>query len=284
MSICDGGDLGRNATGMVRLDPSALCEFLAYWAGGTTLSEVGRLLGYTSRRIQSLVEDGFKRRGAATAHYDPRLRQWTSEANSSALHGARSAQEAVTIMQALKLWSRGTETEQLFPVVDVRAYQRGPAPDTFRVLLGACMRRQVVDVVYLARTGELAVSFSPHTLVVGPHRSHFRGYSSFEFEGQNHYWDLVPSRVVSAEVRPALGYVDDRNDAEWHTEEVLRLRLKTDLPEPMRQAIRYEYDLLADHLAIGPVRKALSHYVRAAYLDRRFEGFAGSVWDADSSS
>ncbi len=47
----------------------------------------------------------------------------------------------------------------------------------------------------------------------------------------------------------------------------------------MRQAIRYEYGLVADHLEIGPVRKALLHYVRADYLDRRYEGFAGPAWE-----
>lgn len=264
---------------MIGLNPSALCEYLAYWAGGTTLTEVGRLLGYTSRRVQDLVANGFARRASATARYDPKAKRWVSDVESRELHGAKSVHEAVIALQALRLWSQETDAESMFPVVDTRAYQRGPAPDTFRVLLGACVRRQVVDVVYLARTRELAVSFSPHTLVVAPHRSHFRGYSIFELEGESRHWDLVPSRVVSAEVRPTLGYVGGEHDAEWHAEDMLRLRLKDDVSDAMRQAIRYEFGLMADQLEIGPVRRALLHYVRADYLDRRYEGFAGSVWE-----
>ena len=264
---------------MLKLKPSDLCEYLAFWAGGTTMSEVGKLLGYTSRRVQDLVDAGFARCGSRTAHYDPGKRRWVSDVPAAKLHGAKSVHEATVVLQALRLWSRETDAEAMFPVVDVRDYQRGPAPDTFRTLLGACVRRQVVDVVYRARTRELAVSFSPHTLVVTPHRSHFRGYSIFEFEGQDHHWDLVPSRVVSAEVRPTLGYVGIEHDADWHAEATMRLRLKDDVPDAMREAIRYEYGLVTDELKIGPVRKALINYVRGDYLNRRYEGFAGPIWE-----
>lgn len=269
---------------MLTLDAARLCEFVAHWMGGTTLPEVGRLLGYTSRRVQTLVEDGFARRGPATVRYDAGSKRWRSSVPSKDLHGPRSAQEVVAALQAMRLWSRGTEAERLFPLVDTRVHRTGPAPDTFRTLLGACVRRQVVDVVYLARTRELAVSFSPHTLVVTPHREHFRGYSAFESEGESHYWDLVPSRVVSAEVRPRSGYVDAGGDAEWHAEEELRLRLKADLPDAMRQALRHEHGLIGDRIEVGRVRRALLRYVADDYLNRRYGASAVPAWEIISGA
>lgn len=261
--------------------PALACEFLAYWLGGTTLSEVGQLLGYQRRQTKALVESGFRDRESATAHYDQRAKRWRSDVPSSKLHGPRSPHDAVTVLRALRIWSRGTNTERLFPVIDTRAFRRAVAPDIFRVLLGACVRKQVVDIVYRARTREqdLAVSFSPHTLVQAAHRDHFRGYSLFEPEGQGHYWDLVPSRVLWAEVGSRSGYVDSGDDAEWNTEATLYLALKADVPDAMRRAIRYEHDITADRLEIGPIPKALLPYVRAEYTDRRYEKFAGAVWE-----
>ena len=262
--------------------PALACEFLAHWLGGTTLAEVGQLLGYKERQTKTLIEEGFLRRGSATAHYDPKAKRWRSEVRSSELHGPKSPSDVVAALRALRVWSEGTNTEQLFPVVDVRAFRRPVSPDTFRALLGACTRRQVVDVVYRARTREWAVSFSPHTLVVAPNRDHFRGYSVFEEKGQGHYWDLVPSRVLQAEVRPKLGYVDAGDDIEWYTQTMLHLELKADVPDAMRQAIRHEHDITTDRFDIGPIRVALLPYIRAEYINRRYEGFDGVAWEARS--
>ena len=98
-------------------------------------------------------------------------------------------------------------------------------------------------------------------------------------EGQGHYWDLVPSRVLRAEVRSKSGYVDAKGDADWDAEVMLHLALRADVPHAMRRAIRYEHDITTDRLEIGPIRRALLPYVRAEYIDRRYEGFAGAVWE-----
>lgn len=263
--------------------PELACEFLAHWVGGTTLTEVAGLLGYGERRITKLVSDGFERRRRHTASYDRTSKLWLSGMKSRDLHGPKSPRDAIAVLQALQIWSRDTPAEVLFPVVDTRALRRDPAPDTFRVLMGACARKRVVDVVYQARTRKLAASFSPHTLVIASNRNHFRGYSVFEPEGQGHFWDLVPSRVLSAELRPPLGkrregYVDARDDADWHAETTLHLNLVAGLPDAMRQAIRYENYMTSDRLVIGPVRQALLSYVRAEYINRRYEDFDGPVW------
>jgi hypothetical protein len=264
---------------VLRSKPELACEFIAHWLGGVTQSELGELLGYTPRRLTDLLRDRFARRGGSTVGYDAASKRMHSAVASAELYGPKTASEAVTILQAAQLWNDHAIPGLTCPVVDTRAFRREPAPDVFRMLLGACTRRQVVDVIYLAQTRQLAVSFSPHTLVVGLHRVHFRGYSMFELEGESRWWDLVPSRVVSAEVRPRLGYVGDQDDAEWHAEAVLHLRLRTDLPEALRQAIKHENGMHNDDLTIGPVKQALRRYVLADYMERRYEGVEASVWE-----
>jgi hypothetical protein len=262
-----------------RSRPELSCEFIAHWLGGVTQKELGKLLNYTPRRLSDLLRNGFERRGGSTVRYDDASKRMHSAVPAAKLYGPKTASEAVTILQAAQLWNDQPISGLGCPVVDTRAYRREPASDLFQTLLGACARRQVVDVVYLVKTRQLAVSFSPHTLVVGPHRMHFRGYSMFELQGESHWWDLVPSRVVSAGVRPRLGYVGDQDDAEWHTETVLHLQLRKDLPEALRRAIKHENGMHGDDLIIKSIRQALFRYVRDDYMQRRYEGAKESVWD-----
>jgi hypothetical protein len=76
------------------------CEFLAYWLGGTTRQELAELFGYTDRRITTLIDEGFKRRGHATATYSPNQKRWVSEVEPKKLHGIKRPQEVLTILLA----------------------------------------------------------------------------------------------------------------------------------------------------------------------------------------
>jgi hypothetical protein len=105
----------------------------------------------------------------------------------------------------------------------------------------------------------------------------------FEPDGPGHYWDLVPSRVLRAEVNRGASYVGAQQDAEWHTEAMLDLELKASRPEATKAAIRYEHGIVGNKLQIGPVRKALRHYVRAEYVDRRYYGLSDAVWEETTS-
>jgi hypothetical protein len=135
-----------------------------------------------------------------------------------------------------------------------------------------------VQVAYRARTRDFVVTFSPHVLVRSAHRLHFRGYSLFEDVGCGHYWDLVPSRVLSAEQDNATDYVDASGDEAWHRQVMLHLMLHAHVPLSIRAAIRREHDMAADRLDIGPLPHALLHYVRAEYVGRRYEGYDAEVW------
>lgn len=270
-------------------DPSLTCEFVARWLGGTTVAEIGLLLGYKHRRVTALLESGFAQRTHATARYDSRSKRWISTVRAEELHGPRTVTEATVALQALRLWARGSETESLFPIVDTRSFRQPVSADIFCILQGACARHQVVDVIYRTKKREFTAAFSPHMLVNTSHRLHFRGYSYFEEIGRGHYWDLLPTRVLQAEIRAKPNrqrmrdddhwrYVDGAGDIEWHTKTPLNLELRDELPEDVRQAVRHEHRMNGDRLELGLISMALHRYVRAEYTTRTYTGFPQHIW------
>jgi hypothetical protein len=261
------------------LDVSKICEFLAYWLGGTTRRELAALLGYTPRHVTTLIQDGFGRSGRATVRYDDAMKRWISaDELGEGLLGPRAARDAVAILAAAAAWDPKGLPGLTCPIIDTNRFRADPPPETFRVLLGACARRRAVHITYRARTRDFTAIFSPHTLVRTAHRVHFRGYSLFEEVGRGHYWDLVSSRVLSAEPATAADYVDASGDDEWHRQVMLHLTLHEQVPPSVGAALRREHDMLADRLDIGPLPQALLHYVRDEYLGRRYEGYEGQVW------
>jgi hypothetical protein len=255
------------------------CEFLAYWLGGTTRAEIAALLGYVPRHVTTLIHTGFGRLGRTTVRYDAKEKRWIApDWQEEGLLGPEASRDAVAILAAASAWAPEGLPGLTCPIVDTNRFRRDPPPETFRVLLAACTRRRPVHVAYRARTREFAVTFSPHTLVRTAYRLHFRGYSLFEDVGRGHYWDLVPSRVLSAEPDLAADYVDASGDDEWHRRVMLHLVLHDHVPPPIAEAIRREHDMLTNCLHIGPLPQALLHYVRAEYVGRRYEGYEGKVW------
>lgn len=218
-----------------------------------------------------------------TVCYDRNTKLHQTSVPTDLLQGPQTLSAVIAVLQAAQLWNDPNGQSLICPIADTREHRPQPAPDVFRTLLAACTRRQVVDLTYLAKTQSHSVLFSPHTLVITTHRVHFRGYSQFEQQGQWHWWDLVPSRVMSAEIRRHSGYVGDENDADWHDWVMLYLRLRDVVMPPMQAAIRHEHGIVADRLDIGPVRKALMHYIAADYLERRYHGLEGPAWELGSA-
>jgi hypothetical protein len=261
------------------IDVPRICEFLAYWLGGTTRREIAALLSYTPRHVTTLIQEGFGRLGRTTVRYDEQQKLWVPvDQPKGGLLGPRTTRDAVAILAAAASWGPKGLPGLALPIVDTNRFRVDPPPETFRILLAACMRRMPVHITYRSRTQDFAAAFSPHSLVRSAHRLHFRGYSLFEEIGRGHYWDLVPSRVLPARPAEATDYVDASGDEEWHRRVTLHLALHDHVPPPIRAALRREHDILTDHLDIGPLPQALLHYVRAEYVGRRYEGYEGEVW------
>jgi len=260
-------------------DVYVACEFLAYWLGGTTRRELAALLGYGDRQITTLLRTGQDRLDG-TRRYAANRKRWVADGPANKLHGPRSADQVMAVLRAINAWGHDTALHPLAPIVDTVGFNRPISPDMFAILMGACVREQAVSVRYRAKTRDLAVVFSPHTVVRALHRPHFRGYSFFEERGRGYYWDLVPSRLLDANILPHAPYIDKEGDEEWHTTTSLRLKLKPDLPKELHSALRIEYGLESDDSAtIDNIPIALLRYVKSEYIERRYYDFEHNVWD-----
>ena len=254
-----------------------ICEFLAFWAGGTHRQELAGITGLQPRRLSTLLRNGSARRGKRTFGYDNKSKRFAAlphDPNDLAgidLNGIKSPDEVIATLLAVDAWSRrgawSTDKKPPFPcpVASTSRYRKQSEPDVFRTLLAGCIRQREVDIVYTARTREITTKFSPHTVVQTAQRVHFRGYSAFDPAENGHYWDLVPSRVSWAQLGGTTGYIDGAGDTEWKEQSVLQLTLCPDIPPQMRAAIRREHGMESDILRIGPLPKALVQYVGAEY-------------------
>ena len=264
---------------------SLICEFLAVWLGGTHRQELAGITGLQRRRLTTLLRDDLARRGRKTIRYDKSLKRFVAQQpDGTEPHGVKSPDDVLATLSAIRAWGKNGAWHMLneppipCPVVSTSSYRKQPDPEIFRTLLGACARQKVVSIDYRARGRDITTYFSPHTVVQTAQRVHFRGYSLFDSSGNGHYWDLVSSRVMRAEVVGQTGYVDGSGDLEWLEETELELALSPEIPQQMRSAIRREHGMEGDLLKIGPLPRALLQYVLAEYVHRQYEGYPFHVW------
>lgn len=263
----------------IPLNVHRICEFLAHWLGGTTRGELATLLGYGDRQVTSLLRLGAEERGSKHCYVASRKR-WVGASLAKDLHGPRSADQVIAVLRAINAWGHDAIQHPLAPIVDIACFNRPVSPDMFAMLMGACVRKQAVSVRYRAKARDLAVVFSPHTLVQAPHRMHFRGFSFFEDSGEGHYWDLVPSRLLDAIIVQNEPYIDMSGDQDWKTTNTLELSLRPDLPDKLRLALILEHGLESgNNFTIDDIPKALMRYIKSSYVDRRYSNFDHSVWD-----
>jgi hypothetical protein len=207
-------------------------------------------------------------------------KRWIAGSSAKDLHGPRSADQVIAVLRAINAWEHDATQHPLAPVVDTARFNRPVSPDMFATLMGACVRKQAVSVQYRAKTRDLAVVFSPHTVVQAPYRMHFRGYSFFEESGRGHYWDLVPSRLLDAIILQNAPYIDSSGDDDWHNTATLEIALRPDLPSGLRSSLMIEYGIeQGNNLLIEEIPLAIMRYIKSSYIDRRYSDFEHSVWD-----
>jgi hypothetical protein len=154
----------------------------------------------------------------------------------------------------------------------------------FRALFAALMRRSAVQLDYLAKSGRLSMSFSPHTLVRTSFRLHFRGYCDTNDGRPGIYIDIIPERVLEAFLPlDRSAYVDDSGDVEWRKTVRILLRFNEAVPQPIVAALRQEYGLHdGDAWRTRPVKAAVAPYVIDGFEARRVHGWPDAVWKAEA--
>jgi hypothetical protein len=152
----------------------------------------------------------------------------------------------------------------------------GGQEDRLKEITRAIAHGNALSVDYAAKTRRIAMTFSPHTIVRTPDRIHVRGHASEDATEPGYFMDLVPARMLDASNLGHDNYVGDADDVDWHRHESLTVRLRSDLPEPLRDALLQEHG--GDTIKIHRVRKALHRYYRIAFESRRVENVDGPLW------
>jgi len=152
----------------------------------------------------------------------------------------------------------------------------------FRTLYAAAAQRRPVRVLYRSRKREAEYLFSPHAVIRTTSRPHFRGFMR-GFEGRDGlFTDLVPARVIRAEMADPGDYVGPEGDLAWLTRIEVRLRLSEAIPDDMRETMMREYaplDGFSDGvLTITGVRACLATYLCRHLRYRVFDVVPIEVW------
>lgn len=179
-----------------------------------------------------------------------------------------------------RLWAQARGEAPFFdlPVEDVLSQVAFTfPPERFQPFVEAILRRQAVSLHYLAKTGSMFASFSPHTIVKTAFRVHIRGHALWQ-DGYSMFIDIVPGRVLEAEANPQANYIGMQNDNDWNEFVDIDVRLCPDVPENIVEAVKKEHAVAVDHFVIEGVRRAMIEYVREALEARRVRNYAGSIW------
>jgi hypothetical protein len=151
-------------------------------------------------------------------------------------------------------------------------------PVAFQSLFSALMRRAAVQLDYVAKSGRLSMTFSPHSLVRSSFRLHFRGFGQTTDGRPGIYIDIVPDRVLRADWLGGGSYVGASGDADWHKKVRIVASLRDDVPGTIAAALRQEHGMIDGYLQTKPVRAAVAIYVAEAFEARRVHGWEGPIW------
>jgi hypothetical protein len=264
-----------------------LLEFLSFWGDGTTCNELASHLNLRRETVQREVISPYKEQFGGVLQYDKSLRK-IRLAEGAALKFCPSDPAAIAAIagaEGIIGEYSGSVSPFLVLVEDVGLVSDlcvEPEIEAFRCLFAALMRRKAVQLDYLAKTGRLSFSFSPHTLVRTSFRLHFRGYCDTRDGRPGIYIDIIPDRVLRAHELGREGYVDAAADADWHKKVRVAAYLRDDIPESVLAALRQEYRVAtSDHWKTRPVRAAVAPYIAEAFEARRVHGWNGPIWRAE---
>src|SRR5262245_48320792 len=220
-----------------------LFEFLVFWGGGTTgsaMAHKAKLRRETILRDVCLVFTG-RHVGKKAINYDPRahLYRCTQAALFSDMRLAPRTPYAVLVgAESERLWAQARGEVPFFdlPVEDVLSQVAFTFPhERFQPFVEAILRRHAVSLHYRAKTGNMHALFSPHTIVKTSFRVHIRGHALWQ-DGYSMFIDIVPGRVLEAEIDSQANYIGMQNDQAWNEFVDMDVRLCQDVPENIVEA------------------------------------------------
>jgi hypothetical protein len=260
-----------------------LFELLAFWGGGTTATELAKVLECGRRETGQARIQAFAREFPETIRYDRHSHRVSYLGDADSLRLCPSDADQLLswlIGEQIAATSSGQETPFAVEVIDVSSLVPHPVPpETLRAVILGIIRKRTLSVIYQSKKQILALRFSPHTVIWASGRHHVRGHAIFS--GEEHYFvDLVLARILETRLGDAGDYVMPEQDEDWQRGRDLTFELTADLEASERDAVRRDHGLLdnQDTLIVRGVRDALASYVVREVTGRRIEGHMGPVW------
>lgn len=258
-------------------------EYLAFWQDGLTGTRLADFLGVDRTHVHRAVMTPYMELHGEDLVQRRRVWMVRDPERGRPRYGPATIEDLFRFLDGLQFLADLPGDELGVPLEDVTIDL--PVEQnlgSFRTLYAAAAQRREVRVLYRSRRREAEYLFSPHAVVRTTSRPHFRGFLR-GFEGREGvFTDLVPARVISAELAEARTYVGGETDLAWHRRTTVRLGVAPGLSDDQRTTLMAEYAPIAAFadgvLTIPNVRVCLAPYVCRHLRYRVFDDDPVEVW------
>lgn len=260
----------------------AVFEFMSYWYGGVTASELAATLNKARVYVQTSIISAFSKEYPDTIIYNEQTRRQEFVADEYALRYSPSESfDAISVIYVANVLANSAGDEaafdiKIFDTSSILEQSKAPIPK-FRELTGAIVRKEAIAMSYLSRQGITEFQFSPHTIIRTSSRIFVRGAASFDDRRNARFIDLVPSRVAESRNIGQRHYIDNSYDHDWSKTVVIKASINSDLPSWAQSAAQLETPGDSGFLIMNSNLAIARHLVEEleAY---RFKGCDLPVW------
>lgn len=262
-------------------------ETMLYWRGEMRAADVQQYLGVSERTARTFISRWRDHEGILPRFRPGHMRSLTPEEGFTP---STEVQDPV-IMFALLLTAEYFPANPFAPIAPVGgghdlSLSARIHTKALRTLIGACLERKAITLIYLSKSGNQEFVFSPSALIRSRGRYHFRGYRSNAYDNfvnrlEDRYVDIVPARTLEAWIDPNASFVGLENDQEWSQFDKKRFILSPDLTEEETLCYEHEYGISEEGVLEIQQRRALMPYVCQELSERlcwRRDGTSIKIW------
>lgn len=258
-------------------------EYLSFWQGWLTGTRLAELLGVERTHAHRAVLSPYMRLHGGKLTQEGRV--WSVRDpdkdlpgyGPSSVEGLFRFLDGLEVLRDLPGEALGVPLEDV--TIDLPVEQNLRA---FRTLYAAAAQKRPVRVFYRSRKREAHYLFSPHAVVRTTARPHFRGFMVGDEGRPGKYTDLVPARVIEAEIGEREDYTGPEGDRGWRERTDVRLLLAPGLTEERKTSLMREYEPLPNfsegRLTIPNVRVCLAPYLCRHLRYRVFDEVPIEIW------
>ncbi len=248
---------------------------MLYWRGHLRAKEVQEYLGVSERTARSLIADWRGVHRILPRHRPGRGRRLTPPDSFDPGPMVTDPNVALSLLLMADRSPDNPFGPVALPAGGHDLALLAPVPSRgLREVIGACLERQAVWLLYAAKSGRQEFVFHPSALVRSRGRYHLRGYRAHGHDARgreldDRYVDVVPARSIEGRRVAETVFIGLEEDSDWHTFETRRFTLASDLSPEERMCYEHEYGIADSGVLQVRKRRALMAYAAQELLERR---------------